>query len=137
MIRANVCGVVFERGDKGTIAHYVEAGNAITNLGGRSPYRFSGNPRQSPALINASNPLPNDEQLATAMKALRTEGFSAEESAIVLDAHRLCARIEAIAPPLPTMPKDGELIQAALLDKRTATPRPLWAHVLGAFWGWC
>lgn len=70
MIRANVCGVVFERGDKGTIAHYVEAGNAITNLGGRSPYRFSGNPRQSPALINASNPLPNDEQLATAMKAL-------------------------------------------------------------------
>ena len=43
----------------------------------------------------------------------------------------------AIAPPLPTMPKDGELIQAALLDKRTATPSPLWAHVLGAFWGWC
>lgn len=70
MIRANVCGIVLERGDKGTIAHYVEAGNAITNLGGRSPYRFDGNARQSPALINASNPLPDDEQLAIAMKAL-------------------------------------------------------------------
>lgn len=70
MIRANVCGIVFERDVKRTVAHYVEANNSITNLGGRSPYRFSGNPRQSPALINASNPLPDDEQLAIAMKAL-------------------------------------------------------------------
>ena len=70
MIRANVCGVVLDRGEKGTVAHYVEAGNAITNLGGRSPYRFDGNPRQSPALINGSNPLPNDEELAEVMRAL-------------------------------------------------------------------
>lgn len=70
MIRANVCGIVLDRGEKGTTAHYVEAGNAITSLGGRSPYRFDGNARQSPALINGSNPLPDDEELATVMKAL-------------------------------------------------------------------
>lgn len=70
MIRANVCGIVLDRGEKGTVAHYVEAGNAITNLGGRSPYRFNGNARQSPALINGGNPMPDDEQLATVMKAL-------------------------------------------------------------------
>jgi hypothetical protein len=70
MIRANVCGIVLDRGDKGTVAHYVEAGNAITSLGGRSPFRFNGNARQSPALIGGSNPLPEDVALATAMKAL-------------------------------------------------------------------
>ena len=42
----------------------------------------------------------------------------------------------AIAPPLPTMPADGELIQAALLDPRTATARPLWARVLQGVIGW-
>lgn len=43
----------------------------------------------------------------------------------------------AIAPTLPTMTQHGELIQAALLDARTATARPLLARVAGAFWGWC
>lgn len=70
MVNANICGVVLDRKDKATIAHYVEAGNAITSKGGRSPYRFNGSASQSPALINASNPLPNDEELATVMKAL-------------------------------------------------------------------
>jgi len=70
MIRANVCGVVLDRGEKGTVAHYVEAGNAITSLGSRSPYRFNGNARQSPALIQGSNPLPDDEQLAQTIRAL-------------------------------------------------------------------
>lgn len=70
MVQANVCGIVFDRGERATIAHYVEAHNAITQLGARSPYRFRGDFKQSPALINASNPLPDDEQLATAIKAL-------------------------------------------------------------------
>ena len=43
----------------------------------------------------------------------------------------------AIAPALPTMTQDGELIQAALLDPRTASARPLWSRAVGAFWGWC
>lgn len=70
MIRANVCGIILDRSDKGTVAHYVEAGAAITGLGGRSPFRFDGNARQSPALITGSNPLEDDDQLATAMRAL-------------------------------------------------------------------
>ena len=70
MIRANVCGVVLDRGEKGTVAHYVEAGNAITSLGTRSPYRFNGNARQSPALIQGTVPLPDDEQLAQTIRAL-------------------------------------------------------------------
>lgn len=43
----------------------------------------------------------------------------------------------AIAPPMPTMPKDGELIQAALLDPRTAQPQTAWRRAMGALWGWC
>ena len=43
----------------------------------------------------------------------------------------------AIAPAPPTMTQDGELIQAALLDQRTATARPVWSRAVGAFWGWC
>ncbi|GEM_PF-5297947 len=48
----------------------------------------------------------------------------------------------AIAPPLPTMTQDGERIQAALLDPRTARPRRrvapvaiaagLWIFAIGA-----
>ena len=43
----------------------------------------------------------------------------------------------AIAPPVPTMTQDGELIQAALLDPRTAQPQTAWRRVMGALWGWC
>ena len=43
----------------------------------------------------------------------------------------------ALAPALPTMTQDGELIQAALLEPRTASARPLWSRAVGAFWGWC
>ncbi len=43
----------------------------------------------------------------------------------------------AIRPPLPAMTQDGERIQAALLEPRTAHPRPLLAHAFGAFWQWC
>lgn len=70
MIRANVCGIVLDRSGKGTVAHYVEAGSAITSLGGRSPYRFNGNARQSPALIGGNDPLVGDEQLETVLRAL-------------------------------------------------------------------
>ncbi len=42
----------------------------------------------------------------------------------------------AIAPPVPTMTVDGERIQAALLDPRTARPRRRIAPLLLALWGW-
>ena len=43
----------------------------------------------------------------------------------------------AIAPPLPTITQDGERIQAALLDPRTAQPQTAWQRAVGALWGWC
>lgn len=43
----------------------------------------------------------------------------------------------AIAPPTPTMTQDGERIQAALLDSRTARPRSWWAGALSALWRAC
>ena len=43
----------------------------------------------------------------------------------------------AIAPPVPTMTQDGERIQAALLEPRTAQPQTTLRRALGAFWGWC
>ena len=42
----------------------------------------------------------------------------------------------AIAPRMPPMTKDGERIQAALLDPRTARPRAWWERALGAVWRW-
>lgn len=32
---------------------------------------------------------------------------------------------------------DAELIQEALLERRTSTPRPLLHRVAGAVWRWC
>ena len=43
----------------------------------------------------------------------------------------------AIAPPLPTITQDGERIQAALLEPRTAQPQTMLQRLFGAFWGWC
>ena len=43
----------------------------------------------------------------------------------------------AIAPPVPTMTQDGERIQAALLEPRTAQPQTTLQRALGALWGWC
>lgn len=43
----------------------------------------------------------------------------------------------AIAPALPRLGSDDICIQAALLDRRTAAPRPLWARIAGAVWGAC
>lgn len=43
----------------------------------------------------------------------------------------------AIAPRLPRLTRDCEELQAALLDNRTATPRPLWARVARVLWGAC
>lgn len=39
--------------------------------------------------------------------------------------------------PMPAPSPDAERLQAALLDRRTAAPRPLLLRVLGAFWRWC
>ena len=44
----------------------------------------------------------------------------------------------AIAPVMPTATQDGERIQAALLDPRTAVAkRGLVRRALRAFWAWC
>lgn len=43
----------------------------------------------------------------------------------------------AIPPPIPTMTQDGERIQAALLDPRTARqPRRRTAALVLALWAW-
>mgnify|MGYP003514257598 CR=1 FL=1 len=43
----------------------------------------------------------------------------------------------AIAPPVPTITQDGERIQAALLEPRTAHPLSLINRIAGAAWRWC
>lgn len=70
MIRANVCGLILDTSGKNPVPHYVEADSSITSMGGRSAYRFNGNPRQSPALLNQSNPLVDDIELEVTMRAL-------------------------------------------------------------------
>jgi len=70
MIRANICGLILDRSGKHPVPHYVEAGSSITSMGGRSAYRFNGNPRQSPALLGNQNPLVDDTELEAAMRAL-------------------------------------------------------------------
>lgn len=70
MTRANVCGIVFDRSGKHTVPHYVEAENSITSNGNRSPYRFNGNARQSPALLSLPNPYVDDTRLELAITAL-------------------------------------------------------------------
>ena len=44
-----------------------------------------------------------------------------------------CAHLR---PPVHEFSADHELLQAALLEPRTAHPRPLLARMAGAFWGW-
>lgn len=54
--------------------------------------------------------------------------------------YQTCAGIViggAIAPALPITTQDGERIQAALLDPRTAAPLPLLVRAARAFWAWC
>ena len=71
MVGASVCGIVLDRNGKSTVAHYVEAGTAITSKGGRSQFRFNGNARQSPSLIGHVDPVRGgDEELETAIRAL-------------------------------------------------------------------
>lgn len=69
MIRAAVCGVILERKGKATVPHYVESGGAYTPMG-YSSFRFRGNPRQSPNLLEIDDPEPGDDELATVMEAL-------------------------------------------------------------------
>lgn len=70
MIRANVCGLILDTSGKYPVPHYVESESSITSLGGRSAYRFNGNPRQSPALLSQQDPLVDDVELETAIRAL-------------------------------------------------------------------
>lgn len=70
MIRANVCGLILDKSGKHPVPHYVEAESSITSMGGRSAYRFNGNPRQSPALLGQQNPFVDDLELETALRAL-------------------------------------------------------------------
>lgn len=43
----------------------------------------------------------------------------------------------AFRPPMPQPTRDGEQLQAALLEPRTAQPLPPVQAVLGAIWRWC
>ncbi|MEZ2293071.1 hypothetical protein [Variovorax sp. RCC_210] len=43
----------------------------------------------------------------------------------------------ALPPRMPTFSADAELVQEALLDRRTAAPRPLLQRIAGAAWRWC
>lgn len=52
-----------------------------------------------------------------------------------IDTGRVVIGCAYVPPPTP-MFKHAEHLQAALLEPRTAKPRPLWARVAGAFWGW-
>lgn len=70
MTRASVCGIILDRTGKKTVAHYVEAGGAITMLGTRSAYRFDGLAKQSPSLLSSEDPYENDTELETAIRAL-------------------------------------------------------------------
>jgi hypothetical protein len=70
MIRADVCGLILDRSGKHPVPHYVESDASINSMGGRSAYRFNGNPRQSPALLSQSNPFVDDVELETAIRAL-------------------------------------------------------------------
>ena len=70
MTRSAVCGLILDRKDGKVIPHYVEADSSITIKNMRSGYRYSGNPRQSPALLRGSNPFENDTDLETALIAL-------------------------------------------------------------------
>lgn len=70
MVRANVCGIVMDRSGKKTVAHYIEAGNAVTMMGTRSPYRYDGNARQSPSLLAGKLPEEDDKELEIAIRAL-------------------------------------------------------------------
>lgn len=70
MTRSAVCGIVFDRVDGRTIPHYVEAEGSVTSNEMRSSFRFSGNPRQSPALLGGRGPLQDDTELEIAITSL-------------------------------------------------------------------
>lgn len=42
----------------------------------------------------------------------------------------------AIAPRMPAQTQDGELLQAALLEPRTAAPRPVLLRIAGRVYAW-
>lgn len=71
MTRSIVCGIFFDRVNGKTVPHYVEADGSITSNGMRSAFRFHGNPRQSPTLLNGQDPLPGgDTELEIAISSL-------------------------------------------------------------------
>lgn len=51
------------------------------------------------------------------------------------DTGRVVIGCAYVPPPAPVF-KHAEHLQAALLEPRTAQPRPLWARIAGAFWSW-
>lgn len=69
MIRTKVCGLILDRTGKQVVSHYVEAENSIC-ISGRSQYRYSGNPRQSPSLIGRPFPAKGDVETERAIRSL-------------------------------------------------------------------
>lgn len=52
-----------------------------------------------------------------------------------IDTGRIVIGCAYVPPPAPVY-SHAEHLQAALLEPRTAKPRPLWARIAGAFWSW-
>jgi hypothetical protein len=74
MTRSNVCGVILERREDGSIVpHYVEEGQSIKGNGLRSEYRYerpAQMPGASPSLITSKGPFQNDVELERCLEAL-------------------------------------------------------------------
>jgi hypothetical protein len=52
------------------------------------------------------------------------------------DTGRVVIGCAYVPPPAPVY-SHAEHLQAALLDRRTEQPRPMWALLLGGLWRWC
>lgn len=63
MVRTKQCGVIFHRGRRGLEPHYVESGGAYARFDAESPFRYSGEERQSPNLLNEDYPYDGDPEL--------------------------------------------------------------------------
>lgn len=67
MIRTSQCGVMFYDSGRGQAPHYVECGGAYARHEAESPFKFHGDARYSPALLEGAYPYENDEELEEAL----------------------------------------------------------------------
>ncbi|MCY1280336.1 hypothetical protein D9M70_291200 [compost metagenome] len=63
MIRTKQCGLMFYDSGRGPAPHYVEASGAYARHETESPFKFSGDAKHSPSLLEECYPFENDEEL--------------------------------------------------------------------------